>query len=393
MSLFFWWLEINPANSNPYSHWFKKKALYAIFDHPSPVKKDLAYMLRKNLNTRCASLVLACLFLACSADTGRSGQPGNPAGVQKGATGIAVTPQHYPEHTIADVAEAFRLARTLGSHSVFIYQWQHLDLKITELMLTWSRKAGMTPIIGLSPTTLDQGRKELDLPADIRRKAGPLISFANPVIRQGFKQAAVELARLKPPYLCLATEINFLAMQRLPEYLHFASLYKEAYQEVKRVSPDTRVFVSFQWEWMRILDAREPFKIKEHSKVVDIFRPELDVIGLTTYPSPFHKTPGDLVADYYAWVYRHIRQSDEIVLMEVGWPTRGTGSELEQVAYIRRLPALLEQVNVSVVAWALLHDIELPAFDADLNSVGLITTGGQKKPGYREFEALKNRMR
>jgi hypothetical protein len=46
-----------------------------------------------------------------------------------------------------------------------------------------------------------------------------------------------------------------------------------------------------------------------------------------------------------------------------------------------------------VVAWALLHDIELPEFDADLNSVGLITNAGQKKRGYREFKALKNHLR
>jgi hypothetical protein len=250
-SIFLGWFEIKPAHSDHFSYCFKKRPVYDIFDHPSPGKKDLAYMLRKNINTRCASLVLAGLFLACSADIGHSGQPGNPAGVKKGASGIAVTPKHFPEHTIADVKEAFQLARTLGNHTVFIYQWQHLDVKIAELMLTWSRNAGMTSILGLSPTTLDQDRKELDLPADIRRKAGPVISFANPVIRQGFKQ----------------------------------------------------------------------------------------------------------------------------------------------VAYIRRLPALLEQVNVSVVAWALLHDIQLPQFDADLNSVGLITTAGRKKPGFLEFKALRNHLR
>ena len=182
-------------------------------------------------------------------------------------------------------------------------------------------------------------------------------------------------------------------MQRLPEYLHFAGLYKEAYLEVKRVSPNTKVFVSFQWEWMRILDAKEPFKIKEHSKVIDIFRPELDVVGFTTYPSPFHKTPADLVPDYYSWVYRHALKSDEILLMEVGWPTGGTGSESEQLAYIHRLPALLKHVNVSVVAWALLHDIELAEFDADLNTVGLITKQGRKKSGYDGFRALKKRLR
>ena len=344
-------------------------------------------------NTRWASLVLACLFLACSAGNGRTGHPGQPAGTPKSAPGVAVTPKNFPDHTLGDVKDALQLVKALGDHTVLIYQWQHLDLKVAELMVSLSRKAGVNPILGLSPTTLDQGRKELDLPAELRRRAGADISFANPVIRKAFVKTAVALARLQPDYLCLATEINFLAMQRLPEYLHFAGLYKQAYRAVKRVSPDTKVFVSFQWEWMRILDAKEPFKIKEHSKVIDIFRPELDVVGLTTYPSYFHQTPAELVPDYYSWIYRHARQSDEILLMEVGWPTGGSGSEGEQVAYIRRLPALLEPVNVSVVAWALLHDISLAEFDADLNTVGLITNSGQQKPGYREFKALKNHLK
>jgi hypothetical protein len=79
--------------------------------------------------------------------------------------------------------------------------------------------------------------------------------------------------------------------------------------------------------------------------------------------------------------------------MEVGWPTGGSGSESAQLAYIRPLPAFLEQVGVSVVAWALLHDINLAEFDADLNTVGLMTNSGRKKPGYREFKMLGNHLR
>lgn len=59
----------------------------------------------------------------------------------------------------------------------------------------------------------------------------------------------------------------------------------------------------------------------------------------------------------------------------------GSGSKLEQLAYFRRLPALLEPAGVSLVAWALLHDIELPEFAADLNSAGLIANSGHRKPG------------
>jgi hypothetical protein len=302
--------------------------------------------------------------------------------------GIAITPRNFPAHTVQDVEEAFQIAAELAEYAVFIYQWHELNLDVVRLMVEKSKKFGLSPILGLSPTTLDQGRKELDVPEDIRRKAYPSVSFANPIIRKSFVKAAQELARLHPPYLCLATEINFLALQRIEEYLHFASLYKKAYRAVKRISPQTRVFVSFQWEWVRILDAREPHKIKDHSKVIDIFRPRLDVVGLTTYPSPFHSLPAELPHDYYRWMYRHIHRTDEVVLMEVGWPTGGSGHNSEQQAYIQRLPELLSGVNVSVIAWALLHDVGLAEFDANLNTVGLIGPDGQKKPGYMDFKKL-----
>ena len=79
--------------------------------------------------------------------------------------------------------------------------------------------------------------------------------------------------------------------------------------------------------------------------------------------------------------------------MELGWPSQGSGSELEQQDFIGRLPVLIEQVNVSLIAWALLHDVDLVEFDANLNSVGLIKNKGQKKNGFDEFKALKHSFR
>lgn len=326
-----------------------------------------------------AVLVLVLALGAAGLWPRSAGADGSPA------YGVAVTPGNFPNFSVDDVDAAFVLASELGDYAVFIYQWRELDIRIPRLMVEKSRRVGLQPIIGLSPTTLDQGRKELDLPAKVRRRAAGPISFANPIIRRAFKQTAVELARLQVPYLCLATEINFLALQRLDEYLHFASLYHETYALVKKVAPGTRVFVSFQWEWMRILDSREPQRVGEHRKLVDIFRPDLDVVGLTTYPSSFHDTPADLAPDYFTWIAHHILPTDEILMMEVGWPSEGSGNEQEQRQFVRALPTLIEGVNVSVVAWALLHDVGLEAFDANLNSVGLITTTGRRKPAFADF--------
>lgn len=315
-----------------------------------------------------------------------SGFAGNS--MAKSPRGIAVTPRNFPDQTQADMDQAFASAKEVGQHAVFIVQWSDLNPTVISDLVTAAKKSGLSPVLGLSPTTLDQGRKELDLPAELRKQAGANLSFSNPAIRVAYISAATELARLKPPYLCLATEINFLALQRLPEYLQFATLYKEAYQAVKSVSPATKVFVTFQWEWVRILDARDPAHIADHSKVIDIFRPQLDLVGFTTYPSQYHATPAQLPGDYYTWMFHHIPTNEPVMLMEVGWPTSGSGNEAEQVSFIERLPGLLNGVNLVGVEWALLHDVQLGAFSAELNTVGLRYRDGRAKPGYETFRTL-----
>jgi len=285
------------------------------------------------------------------------------------------------------------LRMKLASTRSLNFQWGELNLDIVKYLFVKAKQYGLTPVFGLSPTTLDQRRKELDLPATVRWEAGADISFSNPVIRTAYIDAATNLARLNPPYLCLATEINFLAIQRLPEFLYFVTLYKEAYHAVKKISPQTKVFVTFQWEWVRIIDAKEPDKIAEHSKVINIFRPELDIIGITTYPSVFHETPEQLPTDYYTWIFHHVPQEEPVMIMEIGWPTSGTGSEAEQTAFIRRLPDLLKGINLVGIEWALLHDVKLDVFDANLNTVGLRYRDGKIKPGYNAFRRLKIKVR
>lgn len=306
-------------------------------------------------------------------------------------TGIAITPKNFPNHSAADMAKAFDIATRLGHHSIYIFQWHEYNPQTLHYIVTESRKRKLVPVIGLSPTSLDKGRKELDIPKALRKKIKGSISFSNPKIRQAFINTAKQLARLNLPYLCLGTEINFLAIGNLNEFLHFVTLYKEAYAEVKKISPNTRVFVSFQWEWMRIVDSRAMHKIREHSKVINVFRPQLDLVALTTYPSPYHATPTQLPKDYYSWIYRHVPRNQEIMFMEAGWPTRGSGSQQEQTQFIKRLPHLLEHLNISLVAWSLLHDVNIGEFDLNLNTTGLIKSNGTKKTGFEAFKKIRKK--
>jgi len=320
----------------------------------------------------------------------REAQP-SPAGGTFSGLGVALTPRNFPNHKPEDVEEMFKVGREAAKYAVFIYQWSepHL-LDVAKLMLAKSKEWGYTPIVGLSPTALGGLRDKLDVPERVRKAAGNNLSFSNPAVHQPYIDTVVELAKLKPPYLCLATEINLMAFKNIQEYIYFAHVYKQLYPVIKKVSPETKVFVSFQDDFIVILDDREPGKVKEHSKLIDIFRPELDLIALTSYPSDHFPAPDQIPQDYYSRIYRHIAKSDEVMFMEIGWPGSDENSYKKQVEFIKALPKLMKDVKPKVLAWSLLHDVRTSAMGANLTTTGLITPSGQRKPAFKYFEDLNS---
>jgi hypothetical protein len=313
-------------------------------------------------------------------------RPDNGPRTLPGMLAIALTPRNFPDHSIADTDAMFKLGAELGRGAVFIYQWSDPALKtIPRVLLAAAKESGLTPIVGLSPTSLDKSRKELDLPATLRK---PGVSFDDPEVRRAFVAAAEELAKFEPPYLCLGTEINFFALNGAKAYVGFAAAYKEAYRAVKKISPSTKVYVSFQYEFLRLLDHKEPDKLDEHRKLIDVFRPELDLVAITTYPVDAYDEPGKMPSNYYAHVRRYLQKDDAVMVMEVGWPSAGQGSTEQQRAFVKRLPELLAEVKPVLTAWSMLHDVKQGVFGADLATTGLYTGEGEAKPAAVEWKAL-----
>lgn len=346
---------------------------------------------------RAASFLIASIVALLTLAAARAPQPHGER--LSARTGVALTPPYLGERkpTQEHIQTMFRLGREVGSTAVFIYQWSQDDLvDVARQMIQSSRQAGLTPIVALSPTTLSEKRDKLDVPQAVRRSAGGKLSFAEKVVHETYIRDVIELAKLKPPYLCLATEINMLALANLREYLTVAHVIKTAYPLIKRISPETKVFVSFQWDVLRMMDVKEPKKVKEWSKQIDVFRPELDVVAFTSYPAAVVGSPRKIPADYYDHVLDHVQKNDEVMFMEIGWPSGGRAggqeqSEELQADFIGQLPRLMANVKPSILDWSLLHDVRLAAFGDDLATTGLLTTSGKPKPGFDAFKAIGGR--
>ena len=98
-----------------------------------------------------------------------------------------------------------------------------------------------------------------------------------------------------PAYLGLANEVNLLATDDPAAFEAVATFWQQAVPVVRELSPDTKVFVTFQYEWL--LGRRDGWfggtQGDAQWDVLDRF-PGADLVGLTTYPSLVLEAPADL---------------------------------------------------------------------------------------------------
>jgi hypothetical protein len=102
-------------------------------------------------------------------------------------------------------------------------------------------------------------------------------------------------------------------------------------------------------------------------------------------------SPAAIPTDYYAHIYDHIKRTDPVVFMEIGWPTTGKASEASQLEFIGRLPTLMADVKPQILAWSLLHDVQGSPLGTDLSTTGLLHNSGQAKSGLSAFKELRNK--
>jgi hypothetical protein len=167
-------------------------------------------------------------------------------------------------------------------------------------------------------------------------------NFSTPEVRTAYLNFTLRILReFKPRYLGLASEINTYAEAHPEDFKNFISLYRETYAAIKAESPETKVFVTFQWEQMNSIAGFDtsgvPYKIKWEQ--VDIFEPQLDLWVISSYPFIAFKSGSDIPADYYAPLLT--RTNKPLAVAEGGFVSRETrnipGKPQDQVDYLNAI--------------------------------------------------------
>ncbi|MEW5955852.1 MAG: hypothetical protein AB1626_04950 [Candidatus Micrarchaeota archaeon] len=220
-------------------------------------------------------------------------------------------------------------------------------------------------------------------------------TFADPDFRQTFKSAAVYYAReLRPKYMALGIEINMYYPGNEEDFENYLSLYRETRREVKRVSPDTKVFATMQLEDMQAL-----WLAPTHNStwyVLEEMDDDMDLVVLSTYPSLVYASPSQIPADYFSRVREHT--SLPIAVGETGYPTGDgvigdRGSQQKQNEYLARLLREADELDMEFVTWITMYDPEwedLPEVLKPFEDMGLRHANDTPKQAWCVMKAAKD---
>lgn len=312
--------------------------------------------------------------------------------------GVSVSPPYYPFHSDSDLQTSLAQALLVGDYGAAFWEWGRGERSYQTLgdLTRLFHGVGMGVVAQLGPTSLDRVTPPPDLEAT---------SFADPQLRQRYLADVERMAACQPEYMNIAAEINLFTYLNPEQYPHFRSLYNEAYDRAKAISPRTQVGVSYHADLFHL----------ERNYAMPMDLGPQDFIGVSAYPSwlvyrEVFESVESIPTGYYGWL-RDLYPETPLVFTEVGWPHDGMGNLDDQAAFVRELPRLFGPLEPEVVVWTLLHDVQhfdpdmlteaqrqllMDEFDVDaevlfdqLNSMGLRTWDGRAKPAWLAALSLR----
>jgi hypothetical protein len=365
-----------------------------------------------------AVLLTALLSLACASlpIPAASALPPEPSVFDTGQTAYGFFPTP-PEATLESVLAHFE---DLGRHADFVLlqpnvPWEDVAAgipsespRLTDIrnQVVLAHQNGLDAVFVVDPLNGLNRREFLGLPEDWEA------SFANPEVRASFTHFSLWIVEeFQPRFLGLASEINTYADAHPDDFPHYLSLYQEVYATVKRESPDTQVFVTFQWEDLNNLiptaaEGRTAYETNWDQ--IEAFEPQLDLWVISSYPFVAFPSGAEIPDDYYAPLLS--RTDRPLAVAEGGYTSLPVGpfpgSPQDQVDYLN---AIHWQIGSRLRFWVylLLSDFDLRSYaaemrrnglgDDDINTLGMFSAvglreaDGSPKPALAIWDAFRAR--
>ena len=292
-------------------------------------------------------------------------EPGPPAAVGYALKGVSLSPRsdEYFGQFFEEAAEAGEVVMWAGD-------WMEIETGGAPIVVSGLASAyGYVPLVEVTYYTQGEGELVRPLTEENRR------------IYRESTMAFVE--EYRPEYFVMGIETDIMHEKSPDDYYEFVEFYNEMYDEIKGVSPDTKVFTVFQLEGMKGCTLWEEASCDPGNsrwELIDDFK--LDIVGFSTYPCLVYKDPADIPEGHYAEINEHV--SKPIAFTENGWhseayPPEWESSEEEQARYVERFFGLTEDLDVEVTIWSFMYG---PGTIKPFDSMGLRRDDGTARPAW-----------
>ncbi len=299
--------------------------------------------------------------------------------------GLVPTPRNSPNSSFDDIVAAYEEAGEIAEICMIWVGEQGIgeyDLLKKNRVIEAARTYGLKVLVTLNFATIRKVEDGLKYVIDA--PGGIPANLSDPVFRSRWVEEAKKIAsEFKPEYFSLGNEINdyfYLHPGELDDYL---SLFEEAKNAIKSVSPDTKVFVVFSYN--HLIENNQWSMLEE-------FNDKVDLIGLTTYPWKQFETSQDIPDDYYLRLRKYV--SKPIAFTEIGWVSDPPGSDKQQSEFLLRFLELTKGLDIEMVNWLFLHEIQIQGTvgmftNPRTGTISLKKSDGIEKDIYRLWLDLK----
>jgi len=178
-------------------------------------------------------------------------------------------------------------------------------------------------------------------------------------------------------------------------FRNFQSLYFEAYDAVKEMSPSTLVFPTFQYEDLQGILRTGESTLPGWS-LVTRFEPKIDVLAISSFPGFVYKSAAEVPSEYYRQLRGRFQMP--IAFVSVGWSSAPRvdevqGREADQASFLRRALAEAEDISAVVFIWYLGRDLTLgpSAGFESLAATGLFDVEGRPKVAWLVWRIYADR--
>lgn len=353
-----------------------------------------------------ATMIVAALIFAACNGTGDSGETGPGPDVIRPASqgpprtvrlGLGAQPAEETREVYVDTfttaarhAELVSIARVPPWQEFFpgaeVSEGTHALMRLERDLV---RQYDLALLFAIDPT---DGAVQRTRIAGLPETPQPEEGFLREDVQQALVAYAIYIAtNYEPEYLVLGVEINMLRARSPEQFRGFLQAYRRAYDAVKSIRPDIKVFPTFQLEdLLGQLTQQHP----PQWEAVEAFGRRLDVLAISTYP--YLSSAIRLVREIPAGYYSQLRDrfAGEILVSEAGYASATieghswVGSEREQEQFLRRLLDDAEANGFGAVVWVAERDPmqSRQGGAAVLNDVGLRFSDGADKIAWAVWE-------